>query len=164
MANTLENTLKKIGNVVQDIFTGAPEPPVVSKGTSTGQTCLEKVGMEARKMHLLRNEWRKDLEYSKPLVLAEYDIQTEFKVSTSDENVITERVESAKNKEEKENAKKKEKTKKKKEKKKKEQEESVKPIEERKENKTGKVSERYSAPPINTVSIEKTIDKMYQML
>lgn len=87
----IERTLDRIGNVVQDIFTGPSEPPVVKSmnGSTTGQTCLEKVGMEARKTHLMRNEWRKDLEYSKPLVLAEYEIQTEFKVSTADDDVAT---------------------------------------------------------------------------
>ena len=85
----IERTLNKIGNVVQDIFTGPSEPPAKVSKYLTGQTCLEKVGMEARKTHLLRNEWRKDLEYSKPLVLAEYQIQTEFKVSTSDDDVAT---------------------------------------------------------------------------
>ena len=87
----IERTLDRIGNVVQDIFTGPSEPPIVKSmnGSTTGQTCLEKVGMEARKTHLMRNEWRKDLEYSKPLVLAEYEIQTEFKVSTADDDVAT---------------------------------------------------------------------------
>ena len=87
----IERTLDRIGNVVQDIFTGPSEPPVVKQmnARTTGQTCLEKAGMEARKTHLMRNEWRKDLEYSKPLVLAEYEIQTEFKVSTADDDVAT---------------------------------------------------------------------------
>ena len=84
----IERTLDKVGNVIQDIFTGPSEPPVVTKKILTGQTCLERLGMDFRKSHLLRNEWRKDFEYSKPLVLAEYEIQTEFKVSTTDEPVL----------------------------------------------------------------------------
>lgn len=42
---------------------------------------LERIGMEARKETLSRNEWRKDSEYTKALVQAEYLIQHEFKVS-----------------------------------------------------------------------------------
>ena len=114
----IERTLDRIGNVVQDIFTGPSEPPVVKpmNSSTTGQTCLEKVGMEARKTHLMRNEWRKDLEYSKPLVLAEYEIQTEFKVSTADDDVATQLMNSQKKELEKE-VKAQEKTKKKAEKK-----------------------------------------------
>ena len=89
MANTLENTYKKVGSVIQDIFTGPNEPPVPDRATTVGQTCLEKFGMDARKMHLMRNEWRKDIQYTRPLVLAEYQIQTEFKVSTSDDDIST---------------------------------------------------------------------------
>jgi len=36
----------------------------------------------ARDYHILRNEWRKDLTYSKTLVDAEYLIQTEFKIDS----------------------------------------------------------------------------------
>ena len=80
MANTVDNTLNKIGNTLESIFgTPSTQQPTTNKGDGM-QTCLEKVGMEARKYHLMRNEWRKDLEYSKPLVDAEYLIQTEFKV------------------------------------------------------------------------------------
>lgn len=43
---------------------------------------LERIGMEARRETLLRNEWLKeDREYTKALVKAEYQIQDEFKVS-----------------------------------------------------------------------------------
>ena len=80
MANTVDNTLNKIGNTLESIFgTPSTQQPTANKGDGM-QTCLEKVGMEARKYHLMRNEWRKDLEYSKPLVDAEYLIKTEFKV------------------------------------------------------------------------------------
>ena len=43
---------------------------------------LERIGMEARRETLRRNEWVKDdYEYTKPLVQSEYLIQDEFKVS-----------------------------------------------------------------------------------
>lgn len=54
---------------------------------TNGKTQLEKIGQEARMTALLRNEWRKDLEYSKPLVDAEYLIQTEFKVSSYEDRL-----------------------------------------------------------------------------
>ena len=105
MANTLENTLNKVGSAVQDIFTGSNEPPVIISNASTGQTQLEKKGMEARKEHLLRNEWRKNcIEYTRQLVLAEYSIQTEFKVTTADDDVATQ-ISNQKSKSEKEAAK-----------------------------------------------------------
>lgn len=82
MANTVENTFNKVGNVLEQIFgTASTQQPDSNRYNNGGkQTCLEKMGMEARKYHLLRNEWRKDLAYSKPLVDAEYLIQTEFKI------------------------------------------------------------------------------------
>lgn len=53
-----------------------------------GQTCLEKFGLEARKVHLQRNDWgnpimpstKNKVEYTKVLVDAEYAIQTDFKI------------------------------------------------------------------------------------
>lgn len=43
---------------------------------------LERIGKEARRETLLRNEWVKENhEYTKSLVQAEYKIQDEFKVS-----------------------------------------------------------------------------------
>nr|DAO70020.1 MAG TPA: hypothetical protein [Bacteriophage sp.] len=53
-----------------------------------GQTCLEKFAVEARKIHLQRNEWGNPklpptvnkTEYTKVLVDAEYAVQTDFKV------------------------------------------------------------------------------------
>lgn len=82
MANTVENTFKKVGNVLEQIFgTASTQQPISNTSNNGGkQTCLEKMGIEARQYHLMRNEWRKDLEYSKPLVDAEYNIQTEFKI------------------------------------------------------------------------------------
>lgn len=49
---------------------------------SNGQTCLEKRGIEARNQQLQCNEWQKDLQYSKQLVEAEYNIQSEFPITS----------------------------------------------------------------------------------
>jgi hypothetical protein len=81
MANTVQNTLNKVGNTLESIFgTNNSKQQPTSNGLNGKQTCLEKMGIEARNEHLLRNEWKKDLQYSKPLVDAEYLIQTEFKI------------------------------------------------------------------------------------
>lgn len=86
MPSPIEKTLNRVGDVIQDIFTGKDEPTTTSTRTNTGQTCLEIHGMRQRALHLKQNMWRRDdIEYSRPLVLAEYAIQTEFKVSTTDE-------------------------------------------------------------------------------
>ena len=90
MANTLNNTLDKVGNAIESVLSvgknkGFEKNPQIN---SQGQTCLERFGMEARNEHLLRNEWKKDLQYSKLLVDAEYNIQTEFKVSSYEDNLI----------------------------------------------------------------------------
>ena len=53
-----------------------------------GQTCLESVGMAARKHHLMRNEWGRDVEYCKRIVDEEYNIQTEFKVSSYEDELM----------------------------------------------------------------------------
>ena len=80
MANTVSNTLNKVGDAIEGIL-GKQAPKEQPMGNGNGnQSCLEKFAIEARKHHILRNEWRKDLEYSKPLVNAEYLIQTEFKI------------------------------------------------------------------------------------
>ena len=84
MASKLANILDKASDVAQAI-------PTIAEN---GQTCLEKVGMEARYAHLLRNEWRRESEYTRPLVLSEYQIQTEFKVS-EDEDIAKMQAESA---------------------------------------------------------------------
>ena len=89
MANTLNNTINKIGDAVEAILSGGKNKGF-EKNTqinSQGQTCLERFGMEARNTQLLRNEWRKDLQYTKPLVDAEYLIQTEFKVSSYEDRL-----------------------------------------------------------------------------
>jgi hypothetical protein len=137
MANPIITTLNKIGDTVQDILSGPSQPtPAPTARTSTGQTCLEYTGMRLRRDHLRQNIWRKnDIEYSRPLVLAEYDIQTEFKISTMEEKVQEKEAErqarAAKRQEEK-NAKATEKKKKKEEKMIREWAERQKPIEERK--------------------------------
>lgn len=88
MASPIEKTLNRIGNVVQDILSGSKSQSTSSTASTTGQTCLEATGMRQRELHLIQNMWRKnDIEYSRPLVLAEYDIQTEFIVSTTDDLV-----------------------------------------------------------------------------
>lgn len=82
MANTLNNTINKIADTVKafnDLNKNVPIP--------NGITNLERVAMEARREHLMRNEWRRDLGYSKPLVDAEYLIQSEFKVSSFEDRL-----------------------------------------------------------------------------
>lgn len=106
MASPIEKTLNRIGNVVQDIFSGSKSQSTSSTADSTkGQTCLEATGMRQRELHLIQNMWRKnDIEYSRPLVLAEYDIQTEFIVSSTDDIIQEQQasIEKAKTSEEKE--------------------------------------------------------------
>lgn len=81
MANTYQNTLKKVGNTIEYMLGGKstvqPSDNVSSEGK---QSNLEKFGIEARNKHLMRNEWQKDLQYTKPLVDSEYLVQNEFKV------------------------------------------------------------------------------------
>lgn len=96
MANTLNNTLNKVGYAIESLVGG------VNKGfhknpqiTPQGQTPLERVGMTARAEHLFRNEWKKDLRYTKTLVDAEYLIQTEFKVSSYEDRLNEQAQESA---------------------------------------------------------------------
>lgn len=89
MANTLNNTLNKVSDAVEAILSGGKNKGF-EKNTqinSQGQTCLERFGMEARNAHLMRNEWKRDLQYTKLLVDAEYLIQTEFKVSSYEDRL-----------------------------------------------------------------------------
>ena len=63
---------------------------VLGKGTGLYLDTLNGGGgydIMARKEHLMRNEWKKDLQYTKILVNAEYDIQTEFKISSYGEDL-----------------------------------------------------------------------------
>lgn len=89
MANTLNNTLNKVGDAIEAIMGGAKKstPYNDPNRVYTGQTCLERFGMEARSAHLMRNEWKRDLQYTKLLVDAEYLIQTEFKVSSYEDRL-----------------------------------------------------------------------------
>ena len=88
MANTLNNTLNKIGDAIESVLGAKKTAPHNDPNrVYTGQTCLERFGMEARNTHLLRNEWKRDLQYTKTLVDAEYLIQTEFKVSSYEDRL-----------------------------------------------------------------------------
>ena len=89
MANTLNNTLNKVGDAIEAVIGGAKKstPYNDPNRVYTGQTCLERFGMEARSAHLMRNEWKRDLQYTKLLVDAEYLIQTEFKVSSYEDRL-----------------------------------------------------------------------------
>ena len=89
MANTLSNTLNKVGDAIEAVMGGAKKstPYNDPNRVYTGQTCLERFGMEARSAHLMRNEWKRDLQYTKLLVDAEYLIQTEFKVSSYEDRL-----------------------------------------------------------------------------
>jgi phosphatidate phosphatase PAH1 len=105
MANTIDNTLKKIGNTIENIMGGTkPQQPSSNVSTSGKQTCLEKFGIEARKEHLYRNDWKIDLQYTKALVDAEYMIQNEFPVGSTDQSV-QDQMEAARIKQEKQEAK-----------------------------------------------------------
>lgn len=105
MANTIDNTLKKIGNTIENIMGGTkPQQPSSNVNSSGKQTCLEKFGIEARKEHLFRNEWKIDLQYTKALVDAEYMIQNEFPVGSTDQSV-QDQIETARIKQEKQEAK-----------------------------------------------------------
>ena len=89
MANTLNNTLNKVGDAIEAVMGGAKKstPYNDPNRVYTGQTCLERFGMEARSAHLMRNEWKRDSQYTKLLVDAEYLIQTEFKVSSYEDRL-----------------------------------------------------------------------------
>ena len=89
MANTLNNTLNKVGDAIEAVMGGAKKstPYNDPNRVYTGQTYLERFGMEARSAHLMRNEWKRDLQYTKLLVDAEYLIQTEFKVSSYEDRL-----------------------------------------------------------------------------
>ena len=93
MANTVKSTFDKVGDVIEEIF-GTNRSAHVDRGINNkaGRTCLEKIGMESRHEMLSKNEWKKDdIEYTRGLVLAEYVVQDEFKVSSTDEPVIRNR-------------------------------------------------------------------------
>lgn len=85
----MANILNKVGDVIEAVMGGAKKstPYNDPNRVYTGQTCLERLGMEARSAHLMRNEWKRDLQYTKLLVDAEYLIQTEFKVSSYEDRL-----------------------------------------------------------------------------
>jgi len=94
--STVNSTINKVGSTIEALFGGKPKPQQpISNSNGGKQTCLERFGIEARGYHLLRNEWRKDLAYSKPLVDGEYMIQNEFPVGTTDSDVATQAQEAA---------------------------------------------------------------------
>ena len=103
MANTVDNTFRKIGNTIENIMGGTkPQQPASNDNIGGKQTCLERFGIEARKEHLYRNEWKTDFQYTKALVNAEYMVQSEFPVGSTDQSV-QDQIETAKKKEEKAN-------------------------------------------------------------
>ena len=125
MATAIENTLNRVGNAIQSLFNGKDEPAVPNTNANTGQTCLEITGMRQRELHLRQNTWRRnDIEYSKPLIDAEYNIQTEFKISSTDD-LLQEQKEKQEEREAKAAAKKEAKRKKKEEKLKKKEEKAA---------------------------------------
>ena len=67
---------------------------IIGKGTGIELDTTNGGGaydVRLREEHLEQNVWKKDvIEYTKPLVLAEYQVQTEFKVGTYDEKVYSE--------------------------------------------------------------------------
>lgn len=77
------NFIQRVGDTLEAMF-GTRKPEITTQtGTykQTGdQSNLEKIGFAMRKDHLLRNEWGKDMEYTKQLVASEYLIQNEFLV------------------------------------------------------------------------------------
>jgi len=84
--------MSNVGDLIETLFGSSREDNTNSQNSSNGQTQLEKKGMEARGVHLNRNDWRKNyLEYSRALVLAEYAVQNEFKISSTDEPIVTNR-------------------------------------------------------------------------
>jgi hypothetical protein len=84
--------MANIGDIIETILGSSNEKVKTKQGDFIGQTPLEKKGMEARNAHLERNEWKKNyLEYTRALVLAEYAVQNEFKISSTDEPIVTNR-------------------------------------------------------------------------
>ena len=84
--------MANVGDIIETLFGSSKQKVKTKPGEFIGQTPLEKKGMEARDAHLGRNEWRKNyLEYTRALVLAEYAVQNEFKISSSDEPIVTNR-------------------------------------------------------------------------
>jgi hypothetical protein len=92
MPSPLEKTINKVADSIERLFNGGNvTPPIVTELSLRNggkQSCLEKYGIRLRAEHIEQNTWRKnDIEYSKPLIDAEYMIQTEFKVGSTDTTV-----------------------------------------------------------------------------
>lgn len=95
------NFAKRVGDTLETMFGTRKSEITTQTGTykQTGdQSNLEKIGFQMRKDHLMRNEWGKDMEYTKQLVASEYLIQNEFLVGDDMEGVKAEQ-EAAKKKE-----------------------------------------------------------------
>ena len=88
MANTVENTFKKIGNTIENIFGGGKAQQIITSNNGGKPSALEMYGIQIRNHHLIRNEWKKDLQYTRALVNAEYQIQTEFKIDGGYNEII----------------------------------------------------------------------------
>ena len=80
----LNSAYNAVAATIESILGSNSKPQVPNenhfKGRTSGQTCLEKIGIAMRNEALSKNEWRKDIEYTKALVESEYDIQTEFEI------------------------------------------------------------------------------------
>lgn len=77
----MKKTLNKIGDAIEAIVgTIKDSPQQHFRKPFQGQSNLERIGIESREKHLMQNEWKKDLQYTKLLVESEYDIQREFNV------------------------------------------------------------------------------------
>lgn len=87
------NFAKRVGDTLETMFGTRKSEITTQTGTykQTGdQSNLEKIGFQMRKDHLMRNEWGKDMEYTKQLVVSEYLIQNEFLVGDDMETVKAE--------------------------------------------------------------------------
>lgn len=79
MASKLENTLGKIGDVIETIVGTKQNTSLAGYvGNGGNQSNLERIGIESRMNHLRQNEWGREMPYSKLLVESEYEIQKEF--------------------------------------------------------------------------------------
>ena len=87
------NFAKRVEDTIETMLGGTKKkytPDTNQFNTDAGQSNLEKIGFAVRKDHLLRNEWGKDVVYTKQLVVSEYLIQNEFKVGDDLEQVKAE--------------------------------------------------------------------------
>lgn len=88
MANAINKinwraNINTIGNETNSL--GVENNNTISEGTTispNGQTCLEKVGFDVRGITLMRNRYGKESEYSKQIVDDEYNVQSEFVITS----------------------------------------------------------------------------------